>query len=224
MYKCPWTGSLFEMSEKKEYVKHLKALRKTHREKWRMTYIRKGFDSWLDSEKSKITDVNQIESWVLDNQQKLFECINSMDIGSFDGGFKDGDRLERFKLGGLRHSPIVSNTHDSPRNGVTNFFSKPDLPKGYPGWAGRVEGALIRKRQYNGYPITSLLKCIDLHTGSGGGGNSSWSYGVKIFVDDWPSLIHGLHGQLWQEQEEATLKAIVLEERRIIRRLKHGYN
>lgn len=48
----------------------------------------------------------------------------------------------RVKVAGLkwsvRHNHSVSNSHDAPINGVTNWSRKDGFPKGYPGWYGRV--------------------------------------------------------------------------------------
>ena len=227
MYKCPWTGSLFEMSEKKKYVKHLKALRKANREKWRLTYIRQSFDAWLHQEKLKINEVNQIEPWVLENQKQLIEGMMAIygTTSAFRDKFESSDKLEKLKITGLRHSSRVSNTHSCPKSGITNFRCLPDKPAGYPGWSGRIDGSLLRDKKNNShYPITDLLNHIGLCTGSGGGGNINWGFELKIFADDWPGLIPGLYRELWQDQEDASLKAILQEERMIMRRLSRiGY-
>lgn len=223
MYKCPWTASLFKMSERDEYIEHLRTVRKKNSENRRMSRVRKEFDEWLYQEKLKIVDVNQIESWIFENQEKLIEGMVSINNTTNLESFYLGDRIKELKITRLRHSSRVSNTHSCPKSGITNFRCLPDKPMGYPGWRGRIDGSLLRDKKNNShYPITVLLNHIGLCTGSGGGGNINWGFELKIFADDWPGLIPSLYGQLWEEQEDACLKQILLEERMIINRLSRG--
>lgn len=113
------------------------------------------------------------------------------------------------------YSDSVSNSHDCPLNGVTNWRVENDKPRGYPGFKGRIWIRYAREldtwgsdpiREYLGYP------------GSGGAGGYSgpWSdiakayyerYGHKsvggkqrfikpdiyswdyrFYIDDWPEL------------------------------------
>lgn len=111
----------------------------------------------------------------------------------------------------LRYELMASNTHCAPRNGETNWGGeKPDVPRGYPGLVGRIEGHFIeplRKcRDWSGYVETldSFSDLCDdlhgfknpedvycmkgLHSGTGGGGPNSFGYGVTLFIDDFPKL------------------------------------
>lgn len=64
-------------------------------------------------------------------------------------------------------SDRISNSHSSPQNGVQNFNSSNNLPRGYPGWSGRV---WIRYAQEaRPWGSDSLLQVL-LHTGTGGAG------------------------------------------------------
>jgi len=68
----------------------------------------------------------------------------------------------------------VRNTHYAPRGKSTNWYSKPDLPTGYPGWGGRVWA------RFNNMPAnasgSSFFSNTGLHIGTGGFGsyNGPW--------------------------------------------------
>ena len=106
----------------------------------------------------------------------------------------------------LSYSPSVSNTHECPVGGVTNWGGRTEnAPTGYPGWHGRIwvlydkEFGSNRSEHSN-----STLKQIRIHTGTGGYGaynqtGGPWDYNlimphkwapyswdVRFFSDDWP--------------------------------------
>ena len=69
----------------------------------------------------------------------------------------------------IRHDTSVSNTHDCPIDGVTNWGGRDqNRPFGYPGWEGRV---WIRyksdKETWGSDPFRATLT----HTGAGGWGS-----------------------------------------------------
>lgn len=111
----------------------------------------------------------------------------------------------------IRWSETVSNSHDCPLNGVTNWGNRnADAPSSYPGWTGRV---WIR---YNRLPDSSGSDGFEntlTHTGTGGFGSYdgpwkaiasahhhayghknkksepnvySWDY--RFFAADWPGV------------------------------------
>lgn len=114
----------------------------------------------------------------------------------------------------VRYSDQVSNSHDAPLSGRTNFSRKPELPIGYPGWVGRI---WVR---YAEYPKSFGSEPFDrtlTYTGTGGFGsyNGPWhrvasahylqriykkqkidypepaifSWDYRFFSDDWPAII-----------------------------------
>jgi hypothetical protein len=126
----------------------------------------------------------------------------------------------------------VSNTHDAPRNGVTNWGGRTEgAPTGYPGWSGR-----IWVRYYP--PVKSTfghdpVRGARVFTGTGGFGHydgpwqpaySAWyelnksrkrrahngepqcySYDVRIFADDFPELLFEYNCVLAQLRLEGRL-------------------
>lgn len=123
----------------------------------------------------------------------------------------------------IRYSTRVSNSHAAPIQGHQNFMASDDLPRGYPGWAGRV---WIRYA-YDGLsdwpgPGSDPFYRTNTHTGSGGFGdyNGPWgelveihyknrdaldvverpsvfSWDYRIYEQDWPAV------SAWREKQEA---------------------
>ena len=92
----------------------------------------------------------------------------------------------------VRFSSNASNTHSCPKDGVSNFSKKRDLPLGYPAMVGKVT-----IYQYIDKKVGSITHELgyryNIRTGSGGGGATTsgyyhTSYGVTIWLDDFPKL------------------------------------
>lgn len=119
----------------------------------------------------------------------------------------------------LRYHPRVSNSHSSPVNGQTNLGQREDLPKGYPGWTGRV-WIRYANSEFGKHYGSDALNRVQTYTGSGGYGSYDgpwegvvrdyfrqgrsvvsvedlkiYSYHYRIFEDDWPAVCR------WREQQ-----------------------
>jgi hypothetical protein len=191
VYKCRFTGTLFELGQKKEYIKHLKELRKNMKADREYQRIRNTFDKWLAEEKEKIVHVDMIAPWLLKNQQYLMKSCNAMDCHAWlsDNFFPATDEFTKIEMT-ARYSPSVSNTHSCPHNGVTNWGGRvKGAPTGYPGFKINVSGTLKRaKKHMSAYPYSAIFKLVRIHATAGGGGNENWSYCGEIFLADWPGL------------------------------------
>lgn len=107
----------------------------------------------------------------------------------------------------FRYEHCCSNSHSAPRGKEKNWCGtkdKEDIPKGYPGFTGTINGSIVfPKKEYNwGEPSFSDLVgngfdrmmengwfgLLGIHTESGGGGNNSFSYGATIWIDDFPKI------------------------------------
>ena len=94
------------------------------------------------------------------------------------------------------HFGTVSNSHNCPINGVTNWGNiDPDKPASYLGWSGQVNGTLngkVQKKTFGG-SIADLIKekFKVIHTGTGCPGRPN-EYRIRIscelFLDDFPKL------------------------------------
>lgn len=190
VYKCRFTGGIFSLENKDNYILHLKELRKTMKADRKYKRTKQKFESWLAEEKEKITHIDMIVPWILENQKKLMNAHNDVKDSHWGGKFfLNTDEFTSIILK-TSYNYNVSNSHSSPKVGVENWCNRnKDLPSGYPGFAGSIEGTLKRDLENSGrYPSSALLKMIGIHTGTGGGGNIGWRYDVKLFIADWPGL------------------------------------
>lgn len=110
-----------------------------------------------------------------ESMDELAQCIIAVIENQFNGSSKSA---KKYKVLGfawdLRHSMCVSNTHSSPEGHPQNFRVDSNLPKGYPGWSGRV---WIRYQDECKDWADSPFKETLTHTGTGGAGsyNGPWS-------------------------------------------------
>ena len=117
-----------------------------------------------------------------------------------------------------RYSIIVSHTHYAPWNGKTNWDGKkPDVPRGYPGFAGRVWIVFRTGKFYDSFG-SHLPNQTRLFTGTGGYGDYDnpllrgmtseqirevypdfypLSWDGRFYMDDWPELKMGQVLERW---------------------------
>lgn len=192
-YRCPFTEKLF--ADKNEYVHHLRMLRlSSNREIRRMRL----FNEFVEIRNS-ITSLDQLPGVIEQNSDKFFEnaLVNSI-IGEEYIKFPHQINILRISLS---REDNVSNTHDCPIGGVTNWSRKPDLPRGYPGWQGSITFTVTfkgdRKGKHNYNDCSDILEgtrhsstggVTGLHLGSGGSGGETSRYDLKIFDADFPGL------------------------------------
>jgi hypothetical protein len=186
--KCRFTGKLFEEKDLKKYAIHLKKLRIEMAEARHLAKVRTTFKAWLKAEKKAIRHPEEIPAGFLKNQRKIMDAVNAGLDDRYERFYKT-DRFTKFSFETIRYSKEASNTHVRPFDGILNWGREDDKPKGYPGWITHVNGVLERNKSHMGsYPYSAALNVIGLKTGSGGGGNESWGYGITIFLADWPGL------------------------------------
>ena len=191
-YKCRFTGEIFELDQRKKYIKHLTELREDMRLQREYDSLKKNFKTWLAAEKEKLVHVDMICPWILENQKRLMKTFNALNKGRWgDKWHPITDEITELKLS-VKFNPHVSNSHACPHNGVTNWCAKdPTKPTGYPGFHGRIDGKTKRaKKHMSQYPTGDLLNMIGIRHGTGGGGNESWGWGwgTELFLADWPEL------------------------------------
>ena len=184
-WKSSYTGEVFISEEKYKTDNRKQAALK--REKAKKETIKDDFFAWLRKEQESIlSDITLMPAWIITNQRKLMDAFNAIPgYSTWSGKFFDTDEITEIRLA-VRWSGCVSNSHVSPKHGVSNWCARDETkPVGYPGWHGRIEGTLKRERNHSDYPMSGLLKMIDVLTGSGGGSNKNWSFEVSIFAQDW---------------------------------------
>jgi hypothetical protein len=231
-WKCPYTGNLFELEDRAKYVACRRKGRKAFLAQQEKEKIRDTWKEWLRAEKLKITRPEQIVDWFLTNQKTIMAAYNAIDgwHRHFDDKFVPEDNFSKLEFTRLTFSETVSNSHSCPEDGVRNFMCEPDKPRGYIGWTGYLNGSLDRPAKHNAsYPYSGALQLVGIHTGSGGGGNKSFSYDFKIFLGDWPGLqaeVDRILNQKRLDAIRARRKAAVAkvrnERNEIVRRLQNA--
>jgi hypothetical protein len=135
------------------------------------------------------------------------------------------------------YAKSVSNSHSAPWNGKTNWGGqKPDIPRGYPGFDGRI-WMIFRTEDFNNKPwyghSSDLIEKTRLYSGSGGAGdyNNPLTRGIfydklrekypgiyplgwdgRFYLDDWPELKVGLALEQWHMDGESMLMQTVNED------------
>jgi hypothetical protein len=71
----------------------------------------------------------------------------------------------------IARKELVSNSHSAPEGYPENWSSKPDIPKGYPGWYGRV-WIRYEEEPYS-FASSGTFEQTLTHTGTGGAGGYS---------------------------------------------------
>jgi len=201
-WKCPYTGELFE--DEKKYKNHLAKLARYRREQRKLQIAEDAAQSWWTEFQNIEMDISELPKLIIENQDKFWAESNRADRWNWQqigqtrkGVIMPTPKLVKFTKFDLRWSDSVSNTHNCPKNGSTNWGgNRSDLPRGYPGWTGHIEWQIEWPKEWDGwYPGSDLFAghraCI--HTGTGGGGfwskgYQSFGYGVNIFAADWPGL------------------------------------
>ena len=191
--KCPITKKVFFGDD--EYAEHIVALRarKTLERINRRNRVASTDRVW-DIIENDVCTIPQLEQFIKDFLHDIYIAYNGGRPEVNDAVRESA--LKSFTLI-VGYDECVSNTHDSPRNGVNNFSCDPDLPRHYPGFVGRLTFDLTNDPENhpsmtNGkirtcMRFTDALGYIGIHTGSGGGG-ATISYEVRLFQDDFPGI------------------------------------
>ena len=170
-FRCPWTKKVF--GNKGDYVKHLATVRE-NRMRSRIRHER------FMSLKQDLQD-----------QQSFRDIIHWLQLHPEFLWYRNPDKTAKMpddfwlKITFLdvMWRDLVSNSHRAPHNGVTNWHKYPELPKGYPGWHGRIE---VQTSHYCN--ISNMLDAVSVLTGSGGASKNVYGYEVTFFEADWIGL------------------------------------
>lgn len=177
-YKCPDTGEVFE--HQSEYNRHRRRYLREQRIAQKDLADRIAYDKLVKDFNDGATSVDDISAWIIANN----DLITSQRWNFF--GKQTDFKITSLKWTKLMYRERCSNTHRSPRSGVTNWSCKDDKPRGYPGVHARLEitysGSSYR------LDLHGFLDSIAVNTGCGGGGSGSYEVDVTLFEDDWPAM------------------------------------
>lgn len=182
-YRCPFTNEIF--GTKKQYVSHLKELRETRMH----DAARRARHRRLRDDLNNQPSFEKVIEWVANHPEFFFDNAYITDPFARDTK-RVAEKRMTFEIKilnlDLYWDPCVSNTHDAPYDGVTNWGGHhEDRPRGYPGWHGRIT---YKMTDINTFASRALEK-TGINTGTGGGGGDGiYSYGVTFFDADWPAI------------------------------------
>jgi hypothetical protein len=206
-YICPWTKKIY--ATKRGYVKHLKTLRtnRIHARYRRLRHQRK-----LEDMRNQ-PNFDSVINWIHLNPEVFWENAKQYEWTS------DAARWDKIRDSftvtiqhlSLIYSDRVSNTHDCPLNGVTNWSGRDTFedgtikPRGYPGF----NGTIIFKTSHEPLSFSSnIFKGTGINTGSGGGGNNIYRFSVRMFLDDWPGIAKTIQAAKEQHERDHFLDMI----------------
>lgn len=233
-YKCDTTGKIFE--EKTKYRNHLRSLARERATKRRLQLKEAETDAWWQQAYNREMEIDDFPQFVINNQTHFWaeaaraDSYNWERVGKKLSRRKDAPampipELLEFTVFSVRWQDSVSNSHSRPRDGVTNWGGDVKIkdgspaPRGYPGWAGRVEWIVRWPHEYHGIYLGSDLfrdRCgptrVSAYTGTGGGGHMRYSekhkchiqgfgYDFRIFAQDWPGMYLMEMRRQWVERE-----------------------
>lgn len=170
-YKSDSDGIIFEFYA--DYQKHLRKLAAARRKEKKQAEQKARRDAVINKMRTECSTIDELRDYLIEHWDEMI--------------------AEKVKLNGINFSSMrwydsVSNSHSCPISGVTNWWGKPDLPKGYPGWIGRIHIQVTGKLLDQSFVLSKL----GIHVGTGGGG----SYEVNLFADDFPGLTRDI---VWEK-------------------------
>jgi len=198
-YQSTFDKKVFRFDQRDMYIKHLKTLRQKNTDKRRIIKARREFELFRTGAADSLSTVEEIEKWVIDNMETIAYSQMATASHGIDKLSPDS-KMIKISFENLKRYNSVSNSHNAPRNGVTNWGNQnKDRPSGYPGLHGRLHMLLETPDSYGSCNISSILTKLGICTGSGGSGSFyskqvktktqiSLSYEVTLFDADWPCL------------------------------------
>lgn len=186
-FRCPWTNRVF--GSKQGYVNHLRALRRDHIH----VAARQRITQRLHADLINQPTFDDVVRWVETHPEFFFDmAASSRSHGRQDriAAYRDRFWIRITHLA-LQWTDSASNTHSCPRGGTTNWGGRgidgdgKPLPRGYPGWVGRIEYSTSHDLGFG----SNVMRNVGIHTGTGGGSRDyHYGYSVTFFEADWPGL------------------------------------
>lgn len=197
-YQSKFDKRVYSLDQRDKYIKHLKKIRKRNTEDRFTEKALNEFESFRNNAADSITTIEELEQWVMDNIKQIIYSNKALASRSIFDNIPTNTALLKFSLDNMRYNDHISNSHNAPRDGVTNWHSEPSKPSGYPGVRGRVNLLSESRRNEGSSPgFSDILTKLGICTGSGG--SSSYykeqkptqycsGYEVILFDSDWPCL------------------------------------
>lgn len=189
VWKCPNTGKLFE--DDAVYKTHLRKLAKERAQDRKEDVLRSNLEDTFKVMRDTCQSGDDIAKFILQNWESFH--VNGIKKWDRDWSLQSKKpRKNKKPFAKVIDCKVVignycnlSNSHDCPFNGVTNWERKDDKPKYYPGWSARLN--LTFDSEYTGFG-SNFFENTGLTISCGGGGFQNLSYTATLFEDDWEGL------------------------------------
>jgi len=214
-WKCPHTSELFEVEAK--YKNHLRRLSRERVAARKWQAVRDSV-SVVIAGAQNVSSVQELVDYIIKHKREFMiqgifndhwhcdDMHNAMDNG-YDIYFPE---IKSLSIDTSWHAE-VSNSHNCPRDGYTNWCGDNEEDKSkrhYPGWHGKIAMSysvedchiVIQKpgEKENIIEAPSVSDMVGsfgdrmalsgICTGSGGGGKQNSSYSVSLFQSDFPNM------------------------------------
>lgn len=184
-FRCPFTNKLFPLTQRDNYIDHLKRLRKRHAAIRERVRARRNWSVFIESGRQTVSSLEELGRWLIDN---------SGFIGAYSRATHSVPPTKAFKIKEVkfilpRYSSSCSNSHSAPVGKKTNWAGRnndKDLPRGYPGIDCQLELTVEGTR---GSYMGDIFSSVNIYLGTGGGrGHGKFHHSSVIWLEDWPRL------------------------------------
>lgn len=215
VWKSDADGKLFE--DKAKYTKHLRKLAAERQAQRKIAAMEEERESFI-VQMGQVESIAALNKFIKDNWKWFWANGAKHEFYRWDHG-KAAPFHEYVDVSILSTQWVenLSNSHSCPRTGKTNwggYESKNGVPRGYPGWHGRINIKVKppmsghKKDPYilQGWGSSYFDRTI-INTGGGGGGVGtdiqSYSYDVDLWAADFPVMYEALRRSQYVDRENA---------------------
>jgi hypothetical protein len=207
VWKCDTTGKLFE--DYRKYRNHLRREARARVAQRKLQIETDALEEFFLNLQNSVETFDELVDAIFKNEMALWAAVKRDSSWNGDwnligkrtrkGVVFPMPKLREVIFEDMRYSTQISNSHDCPKGGVTSNSRDPSVPRGYPGWGGRVTLIIDWPEEWSGWYLGSKLfepRLFCIHTGTGGGGSNAhnlkntqkFSWDVRVFEADWPAM------------------------------------
>ena len=215
VWKSTQDGKLFE--DKTKYTNHLRKLAGQRRSLRKVEQMEAERESFL-VQMGQVESISALNKFIKDNWKWFWANGAKNDFYRFDQ--RTSAPFHEYvdvSIIDVRWNENLSNSHNCPRTGETNwggYQSKDGVPRGYPGWSGRINIRVnppMTSHKKNPYMLdgwgSAYFDRTIICTGTGGGGSGndckSYSYDVNLWAADFPVMYEEYRRGQYVDRENA---------------------
>ena len=213
VWKSDADNKLFE--DKIKYINHLRKLAEQRRALRKVEQMEAERESFL-VRIGQVESISALNKFIKDNWKWFW--ANGAENNHYRWSHKGAAPFHEYvdvSIINTKWNEQLSNSHSCPRTGKTNwggYESKNGVPRGYPGWHGRINIAVkppMTSHKKNPYMLdgwgSAYFDRTIICTGSGGGGSGndckSYSYDVDLWAADFPVMHELIRREQYLEKE-----------------------